>query len=333
MVKKANIIVLIILNFYVYSGSSQTWEIKDTTINNEKFYLYHTQKKKCCWEDVESWLTNGRHETTLPKDGNWLQLFYEDNKRIAKIYQIKNGVLNGNWQEFYFNQQLETSGKYCNELKCGEWIQYYKNGVTKNISYYENGEPCKEAISYYENGKVEHKGNYQGYNKIGLWQYFHENGQLKLKQNYSNGIVIDGSVLCYHLNGKIHFKGGLKNGIPNKEWTIYYPNNKIESIGSFTIQEFNVCSGGTANISRQELKIGKWQYFYNSGKLFAEIEYKMAFKKRQKQSMSLDKRIIYSKIFKERYYDEDGEKIKKRTVKETHFYKKIITQFNTVIRH
>ncbi|WP_324023647.1 hypothetical protein QSV08_12365 [Maribacter sp. BPC-D8] len=330
MSKKVNLIVLLILVFYSFFGNAQTWEIKDTIIDSEQFYIYPTKKKECCWESVDTWMVNGKYRTKLPKDGNWIQLFEKNETRIAKKYQIKNGVLNGYWLEFYLNEQTELSGEYCNEIKCGKWTQYYNNGQTKDITSYAKGEPLGESISYFENGNKERKGAYDGYDKNGLWQYFHKNGQLKFKQNYINGTVTDDSIVSYDSIGQVHFKGGLKNGIPNREWITYYPNRNIESLGSFTIKEVNVCSGGIANIAYKDLKIGKWKYFYNSGKLFAEVEYRLVYKRSKKQSRVLDKQTIYSKIYFEKYYSERGERIKKKKIKEKYpiLNEKVKTVYN-----
>jgi len=334
MTKKVNLLILLTLVFYSFFGNAQTWKINDTIIDSKKYYKYPTQKKECCWESVDTWMINGRHKTKLPKDGDWLQIFEKNKKRIAKKYQIKNGILNGSWHEFYLNEHTKTSGKYCNGQRCGKWTQYYNNGQIKDMTSYIKGEPFGKSISYFKNGNIEHKGTYLGYDKNGLWQYFHENGRLKFKQKYKNGIVQYDSIISYDSIGQIHFKGGLKNGIPAREWTIYYPNRNIESLGSFTIREVNVCSGGMANVAYKDLKFRKWKYFYNSGKLFAEVEYKLTHKRRRRQSRILDGQIIYSKIYTEKYYNELGERIKKKKakIKQPILFKKIKTVYNTTYK-
>ena len=56
---------------------------------------------------------------------------------------------------------------------------------------------------------------------------FHENGQLSYKGNFKDG-ESDGLWEGYHQNGQVHYKGNFKDGERDGLWESYYVNGELE---------------------------------------------------------------------------------------------------------
>jgi len=69
-----------------------------------------------------------------------------------QIYYTENGVggnlIDGNFQSFYFNNQLKTSGKYRKGLKAGYWKSWYDNGTLNELTKWKKGQLHGERILF-----------------------------------------------------------------------------------------------------------------------------------------------------------------------------------------
>jgi len=78
------------------------------------------------------------------KQGVWLESNIEDNEeRIILQYYI-NGVLNGDYREFFTDGTLAAKGKFKNGNPIGRWEFYLKNGaLIRWLIYDKNGNELK----------------------------------------------------------------------------------------------------------------------------------------------------------------------------------------------
>ena len=89
---------------------------------------------------------------------------------------IKNGNLEGYWENYWPNGQLK-------------WMADLKNGRVEG--FYND---------YWENGQLRAKGNYKNFRREGLWVNYYPNGQLESKGSYKNG-ELNGYWVFYLKNG------------------------------------------------------------------------------------------------------------------------------------
>ena len=83
------------------------------------------------------------------------------------VGDIKNGLKEGEWQEYHDNGQLWTKGSYKRGVKEGVWLNYYDNGQLFEKGYYEKGQ------------------------EQGVWEkYWSEDGKLRKKISYNNGELV-----------------------------------------------------------------------------------------------------------------------------------------------
>lgn len=274
---------------------AQTWEITKIDYNGESFYLYPKFKQKCCWESVIFWKkSDGVLKRGLPVDGKWIQFFVEDSSKVARIFEVQNGIFHGIWKEYFFNQRQESFGAYHYGKKDGTWRSWWENGEIKSESYYQDGEYKGQGTTWNQNGKIKRitetdadltTGSVTEYHSSGVkaleYEYYrwgqidsewYPNGQLKFRKKYKNGHPKNGIQTYYFSNGQIAIQGKTRKGGEYGTWKYWHPNGKIKAIGKYAPYPVGRC-GLKLTISWQGLKVGKWQYWDESGIKLAEGEY------------------------------------------------------------
>lgn len=78
-----------------------------------------------------------------------------------------------------------------------------------------------------------------------------------LNFNSEHFVLEDSLKIFYSKDKKIHLKGFYKNGLKQGEFTWYYPNGTIKSIGYYD----------------QDKRIGIWRNYYQNGQISKEINY------------------------------------------------------------
>jgi len=64
------------------------------------------------------------------KQGIWLESNIEDNEERIILQYYKNGVLDGDYREFFPDGCLGNKGKYKNGIPIGRWEQYLNDGTS-----------------------------------------------------------------------------------------------------------------------------------------------------------------------------------------------------------
>ncbi|MBE7441571.1 MAG: toxin-antitoxin system YwqK family antitoxin [Flavobacteriales bacterium] len=249
-----------LLNAVLYiNGVAQTFADELSAVDIKKEYYANGQLKKEAIYDA-----NGKE--------HGISKFYDENGNLIGSEHYFHGILlakglidemerrQGPWEEYYYDGQLKSKGKYLDGKKIDEWEYYFNNG------------------------KLEQKGKYLAEEKFtGLWQWYYPNGQLLRSENFRKGLE-DGFMEEYDENGVLITKGeyfdGLKEGewfyelgdhkelgiYKNNErdglWKFYYPTNKLNFEGKFV----------------EGIADGKHLYYYENGKLKKEEYYLMGIK-------------------------------------------------------
>lgn len=215
-------------------------------------------------------------------DSGWIQSRYY---LPSRNLQSKTGysdsactIKQGKFYTFYPNQQLETIGKYTNNLKDSTWLSFYANGVMKDSTRYDEGEVTgtslqwhnngymsdstvygpdgiRVSVSWFDNGSISAAGRLS---EIGMphgkWQFFHRNGQLSAEEVYSRGRLISRKYFSTlgvpETDTSVAFKpasfpGGTGKWSEYMQKKLYWPNgyqivngNKVEIAIQFTIDEY-----------------------------------------------------------------------------------------------
>jgi antitoxin component YwqK of YwqJK toxin-antitoxin module len=160
-------------------------------------------------------------------------------------------------------------------------ISYHENGSMSKRTDYRNGLKSGPEISYNQNSSIRNIKDYVQGELVAEYDY--DNADMKLKENLpkifddlkrENLSDIDTQVeqiaksiapCCpqdyvlaqYHENGRIKSRQKYVNNEVSGEWIEFYPNGQIKEQG----------------IMRSFDKIGKWEYFNESGKLVNEELY------------------------------------------------------------
>jgi len=91
---------------------------------------------------------------------------------------LKEGKIQGKWQEFFSNGQLKHDRNYIEGKFQGINKEYYKNGQLKWIGKYVLGEKTGFHKKWYENGKAKSEIYYINGKIEGLWKQWNQNGSL-----------------------------------------------------------------------------------------------------------------------------------------------------------
>jgi antitoxin component YwqK of YwqJK toxin-antitoxin module len=85
---------------------------------------------------------------------------------------------------------------------------------------------------------------------------YYENKKPKMEGSYINK-QRDGKWTAWYKNGKIWSEGYFKDGMSDGVRTVYYDNGNKYMVGNYSMDQ----------------KVGKWQFFDNTGKLVKEVDF------------------------------------------------------------
>ncbi len=167
--------------------------------------------------------------------------FPEDSLKALGSY--KDNLKNGTWSWFYWDNNLQSKGEYCNDNPCGIWENWLPNGKRKNIVTYDSlGIKHGMYIEYDYRINETHNINYSHNSIEGQAVWISFEGDTLLTGNFKNN-KMDGLYLRYWNNGtiraKYHMKNSKQNGISyryNEDGNLFekgeYWNDKY--IGTWT---------------------------------------------------------------------------------------------------
>ena len=131
------------------------------------FGIYNNLKKDSIWIN---WDNQGRlsSKETFKNDSLHGQkvVFYlpteegDKSQRPMTLYTYNNGVLHGEFKEFFPSGKLKTSGTYENGKKVGVWDSYHVDGGKMMMERYKDGARHGWCIGYDKSGKEEGKRYY-----------------------------------------------------------------------------------------------------------------------------------------------------------------------------
>lgn len=219
---------------------------------------------------------NGKIKKEGPFDVNGKEhgtfKYFNENGELEISEQYFHGILlakgmidemerrQGIWEEYYYDGQLKSKGKYIDGKKIDEWEYYFNNGKLEQKGKYVNDEKFSGIwIWYHPNGQVLREENFRKGLEDGLLQEFDDAGTLITKGEFIDGLK-DG--FWFFEYGDHKEEGDFRNGERNGYWVYTYPNSKINFEGKFV----------------EGVPDGKHKYYYDNGKLKKEEFYLMGTK-------------------------------------------------------
>lgn len=247
-----------------------------------------------------------KSDTTIPH-GKYVQ-FFRGKRWLEGEYD--NGIKIGKWTRYYESGETMVQGSYIDGKPDGKWYRYNSDGEILAEVEYDNGFPIgvwkgfyndkkhrksaeflysdsiltqgilydeKERVRYNINQKIIGDDNFQTislyYKNSKIFTYdelvngmqegssiiYHDNGSRWEEMEYRNGLLWNVVQLRTH-NGQPRVTGGFKNG--NGNLRRYYPDGIL-----YHSQDY-----------KDGLKHGKGNYFFTSGKIRSNEEYKYGFR-------------------------------------------------------
>ena len=129
----------------------------DNKVSKYEVYKIHRQYRKSLKTYKNNEL-NGSYIEYYPYNDKFSsnnQLNRQDrldpNNRIKSKTNYFDGIVEGEYYSFYYNQTVKNHGYYSNNSKDGEWNFYYSNGAIESINIFEHG-ILKESRKYNMDG-------------------------------------------------------------------------------------------------------------------------------------------------------------------------------------
>ncbi len=181
------------LNGKIYDKNGKPFTGRMKEINEEYMEIYSYKDGELHGLDV-IYYNNHVKEIGHWKNGKQNGLFqmFTETGILVDNALFKNGERDGLTEQFYSdNGKLRISVNYKNGVLHGEYKQFYENGNIYAETYYNEGVINGNFKDYYENGVLRFAGEYKNGLQDGTWKYYTENKILKSIIEYQNGEFIE----------------------------------------------------------------------------------------------------------------------------------------------
>lgn len=275
--------------YYYFDGSLQAEEKFNSNNNSTETYYYD----------------NGNIYYTAFYNGKKLhgkKTAYYREGNIKYVENYSNGELDGEYIEYYPSGQEKSRVKYINGKMEGPFTIYGTNGKLEKRGTYLDGEVSGAYMLYYNDGSVGSEYLYDKGLLNGTQKNYHRNGKLKTLENYYKG-QLEGEYAEYYDNGQLYYTCNYKKGIHEGDIRFYdrdgimysvisyekdlpasaryYDKKGNEISSSVKNKTFVLTAYSPDGFKRSEtpyndkgIKEGLTKFFYKSGKLSEENNYK-----------------------------------------------------------
>ena len=150
----------------------------------------------------------------------------------------------GKTVKYYVNRQIAREIHYRNGIKNGEYEEWFSTGRTKSKSQYVDGKLEGLYCEWHPNGILLLEGFYLKNEKNGKWQTFNNDGTIQEEKYYKQGFL-DSVYTKYSKSGKILLQGQFNKGVATGIWTLMDQNGEASLTYSM--------NGKGDDLNRQEL--------------------------------------------------------------------------------
>lgn len=125
---------------------------------------------------------------------------------------VRDGKLDGKYQNFYPDGKLKLSCTYVVGFLHGSWVSYYENNQKSEVVHYDKGYMHGQRKSFWSNGLVKEENEFNRGVLTGITNFYYSNGQLRKTIAFDFNGNRDGDWLDYYPNGTIQQKISYKSG-------------------------------------------------------------------------------------------------------------------------
>jgi len=112
------------------------------------------------------------------------------NGKLKTWKTMKDGVANGQWQEWLENGKLRYNAYWKDGKGHGLWQYFHDNGVLKYEESYIMDISNGISRAYFNSGKIQHDFFFRNGKKEGVWSYYSETGLLLKTEIYEDDKLI-----------------------------------------------------------------------------------------------------------------------------------------------
>ena len=205
--------------------------------------------------------------------------YFNVGKELPEFHvSYKNGLIEGEFTEYYANGDVYMETNYTKGDKIGVEKKYHANKQLYSETNYLNGKLNGVYRTFHSNGKPQEVGQCSEGLYDGNWKSYYYDGTLESEFTRDKG-QLDGLYKNYDSDGKIHYQYNYRKDeiisytFYDKQGAIIKENRKKG--GEFFYTGYsplgNITSEGLYDISGG--KKGKWKFFNANGVLYGEGNY------------------------------------------------------------
>ena len=162
------------------------------------------------------------------------KFWHENGQQKTIIKYNANNKLNGSFQHWNENGQLEIQSNYNDGKINGKYQRWFENGQLEIQSNYNDGKRIGVYLKWHENGQLNVQMKYKDGLSNGLAQSWNENGQIKGSANFKDDIL-DGPAQTWYENGKLKSETTYKDNSENSVFTSWFSNGNKDEEGLYVM--------------------------------------------------------------------------------------------------
>ena len=112
---------------------------------------------------------------------------YYCNGNPKEVYQLRNGLIDGEYKSFQYDGQTKEYGIYQDGMEMGEFISYYPNSYYLSKINWKEGNLHGKSTYFYPNGAPMQTGQYKNGLKDGIWLEYDMQGNVTCRQVFDQG--------------------------------------------------------------------------------------------------------------------------------------------------
>jgi antitoxin component YwqK of YwqJK toxin-antitoxin module len=183
--------------------------------------LYYELNDQTMYE-IEQYIRKNPREVAVDENGNAFDTTYSGacitlfpNNQPKEIFRLMNGVLTGEFKEYWDTGTLKEKIQYSAGAETGEREEYFRNGNLKyKVEKLSELNQLKHQY-FFENGNLKellHKHIHKN-ERAGEYKEWYENGQLSVVGAYSHDQKRDGTWLEFYKDGRKKVEATFKDGV------------------------------------------------------------------------------------------------------------------------
>jgi uncharacterized protein len=250
-------------------------------------YYYFDGREKMVEEYIDTfvliqsfWLFDSLHSQTII-NGTGEKILYHQNGILKEFFTYKDGILDGDFEEWSIFGYEKLTGSYTMGKKSGEWKFYYYTGALEKIVNYQDNLLEGEYNYFYDNGQKNVEGTYQDGMKNGIWSWYTNKGTKDMSGNFVNDKQ-DGDWKYWYPTGELSYNAQFKNGLKHGHWEYFYKdgtkfkkgnylNDEKNGIWETWYENGNILMTGKYINGKED---GKWLNYWENGKIKNETTFK-----------------------------------------------------------